>query len=249
MLWFALSTHPHQTAIGAMRASEPGLEADLAWAVKHTGNTLRELESAGFVDLSHIPPIIVLVHFIHDNPPDNRNVIKGWRLPWSELPDGEVKTRLHTRIIDLLAGMSDAWLAMFEEVCPVTSGMGTPAASTGKPKTPDPWTEQVERAFVKSWNDRQGVVTVNGDVLTNARRVLLRQRLRADGWRDNCRDAIARFPLAQWPEGSEGSEGWRPTIEWFLRPDTVTRILEGEFDRAFTGKRPGPPPHLNVQDL
>ena len=245
LLWFAISTHPHQTALGAMRASAPGLGTDLGWAVKHTGNVLRELEAAGFVDISHIPPIIVLVHFIHDNPPDNRNVIKGWRVPWSELPDGDVKTRLHSRIVELLAGLSDAWLDTFEQVCPVTTGTGA-AAAPGKPTRPDPWTEQIERAFVKAWNGQAGLVKVQGETLTQTRRAILRQRLRSEGWRDQCREAIAKFPLAQWPEGSDG---WRPTIEWFLRADTVTRILEGEYDRAIAGERSGPPAQLNVREL
>ncbi|NJL44547.1 MAG: hypothetical protein HC945_04535, partial [Nitrosarchaeum sp.] len=53
----------------------------------------------------------------------------------------------------------------------------------------------------------------------------LRTRLSDSGW--EWQQALAKFPLRCF-EGNP--DGWRPDFDWFVRTDTVTKILEGKYD-------------------
>lgn len=59
------------------------------------------------------------------------------------------------------------------------------------------------------------------------RRVSFNARLKDPGW--DWRAALAKFPL-KLVESNPG--GWKPDMDWFLRPDSVGRILEGKYDWA-----------------
>lgn len=79
--------------------------------------------------------------------------------------------------------------------------------------------------IVSTWNATAGVAPVRK--LTDARLAHLRKRLRDSSW--DWRAALAKFPLAF--KGSGGD--WMPSFDWFVRPDTVTKILEGQFDSSY----------------
>ena len=86
-----------------------------------------------------------------------------------------------------------------------------------------------ELEFLQAWNSAKGctpVKPINGRLmLTDARRKHFRVRIRDPVW--DWRAALAKFPLqtvvAQ-------PEGWKPDMDWFLKPDSVTKILEGKYD-------------------
>lgn len=86
-----------------------------------------------------------------------------------------------------------------------------------------------ELEFLQAWNSAKGntpVKPINGRLmLTDARRKHFRARIRDPVW--DWRAALAKFPLqtviAQ-------PDGWKPDMDWFLKPDSVTRILEGKYD-------------------
>ena len=84
-----------------------------------------------------------------------------------------------------------------------------------------------ERKFVESWNLAEGVVKNRGETLTAGRRAKFRARLRNKTWLADAHDAIAKFPL---PLFAERAEGWKPDMDWILKPDTVYRIIEGKYD-------------------
>ena len=87
--------------------------------------------------------------------------------------------------------------------------------------------------FVLSWNATAG--TRHCRKITGKRLLALKARCLDPDW--DWRAAIAKFPLKLF--ASEPG-GWQPTLEWFLRPDTVTSILEGKYDWS---KRDGKPAH------
>lgn len=83
--------------------------------------------------------------------------------------------------------------------------------------------------LVVVWNGLQEVRLVRD--ITSDRRKKLATRWKETAFREGWRDAMDKFPLKCFCE--EG--GWRPTIDWFLRPKQVTRILEGDFDWSKNG--------------
>lgn len=48
-------------------------------------------------------------------------------------------------------------------------------------------------------------------------------------WREHWQEAMQRVAGSTFCHGG-GDKGWRAGIDWFLRPDTVARILEGKYD-------------------
>jgi len=77
--------------------------------------------------------------------------------------------------------------------------------------------------FVLTWNEAPGVVPIRK--LSAARKSKLLPRLREDDW--DWRAALAKFPLKCF-QGHP--QGWRPDFDFIVRPDTVTKILEGKYD-------------------
>lgn len=87
------------------------------------------------------------------------------------------------------------------------------------PIEPTPSDDVVE--FISVWNSTQGSRAIRK--LTDARTASLRRRLKERDW--DWRAALAKFPLEVTKSGT-----WRPDLDWFLRPDSVTKILEGKYD-------------------
>ncbi len=52
-------------------------------------------------------------------------------------------------------------------------------------------------------------------------------RMKSETW--NWREALDRLATSAFCQGG-GKDGWRADIDFFLRPDTVARILEGKYD-------------------
>lgn len=81
---------------------------------------------------------------------------------------------------------------------------------------------------VDEWNRLDGVSECR--VVTSTRRKLIATRLRDSWWRGNWLNAIARIPKARWLHENDGN--WKADIDWFLRPDTAAKLLEGKYDNA-----------------
>lgn len=90
---------------------------------------------------------------------------------------------------------------------------------------PDDSKSETESEFVQAWNACAGVIKNQGPRLTAKRRKSFLTRLSDPTW--NWRPALAKFPL-KLVQSDPG--GWKPDVDWFLRPDSVQRILEGKYD-------------------
>lgn len=112
---------------------------------------------------------------------------------------------------------------------------GAPPDGGDPPQPPDddkPDLLKLEAEFVAQWNACDGVTPNRGDRLTDGRRTSFRARLKSKTWLEEAQEAMRKFPLPV-SRGSPGS--WRPDLEWFLRPDSVTKILEGKYDWSKDG--------------
>lgn len=88
--------------------------------------------------------------------------------------------------------------------------------------------------FISMWNATKGVTKISG--LSKKRLAALNARLREkvigpDGgplaWIDALELSLKKFPL-KFTRGDPA--GWVPDGDWILKPDSVTRILEGKYD-------------------
>jgi len=71
---------------------------------------------------------------------------------------------------------------------------------------------------------------------TAKRATALKQRQADSYWREHWQEALGRLAQSTFAQGG-GEQGWRGSLDWFLRPDTVARILEGRYeDREHAGR-------------
>jgi|GEM_PF-1566178 len=91
---------------------------------------------------------------------------------------------------------------------------------------------QQERDLIAKWNNLPGVVANRGDTFTEKRRRMFRARLKSTTWLEEATTAMDKFPLQCQLDGRGDvrSDAWKPNLEWFLAPDSVTNILEGKYD-------------------
>lgn len=102
---------------------------------------------------------------------------------------------------------------------------GTPAASLS---------QDIQEVF-DSWNRLRGLPHCL--VVSDSRRRTIRVRLVDPFFKANWKLALAKIEQSDFCRG--GSErGWRASFDWFIRPDSVAKVMEGKYDKANSA----PPP-------
>ena len=79
--------------------------------------------------------------------------------------------------------------------------------------------------FLETWNRADGNVKANR--LEGKRLTAFNARLKEKSWLESWRSALDKFPLKLI---TSDPNGWKPDIDWFLKPDSVSRIIEGKYD-------------------
>lgn len=87
--------------------------------------------------------------------------------------------------------------------------------------------------FQVAWNRVVGVTPIHR--MTGKRVKALRVRSRDPDFVARWQEGIQRIAASDFCCGG-GSTGWLASVEWFLRPDTLTAILEGKYDNRANGK-------------
>ncbi len=82
-------------------------------------------------------------------------------------------------------------------------------------------------ALVDQWNAIPGIVRCLK--VTESRKRAYHTRAADPDWLANVPAALAKLAASTFCRG-ENDRGWRADIEWFLRPDTLVKLLEGKYD-------------------
>lgn len=114
--------------------------------------------------------------------------------------------------------------AMLDDAIPLPPSLPIPNKDPTDPSiTPKP--PLFLSQFIELWNQLPNVKICLA--ASDKRRKAFQARIKAgDKWPWEA--ALAKFPLRLYRDRKP--DEWRPNIDWFLREDTVTRILEGHFD-------------------
>jgi hypothetical protein len=106
------------------------------------------------------------------------------------------------------------------------------------------------RDLIHRWNGTAGVVKCRegNDARRKALKARLKERVLLDAkpvpWLEAALACLDRkFPL---PLCESDPDGWKPDIDWLLRPASVLKILEGKFDWQKNGKAAGRPERQTV---
>lgn len=83
--------------------------------------------------------------------------------------------------------------------------------------------------FLERWNATPGVQ--NARSMTPGRMKAFKVRCKSNGWPESVEEALERVAASDFCLG-KNDRGWVADIDWFLRPDTLTKILEGKYDNS-----------------
>lgn len=84
-----------------------------------------------------------------------------------------------------------------------------------------------ESEIVEAWNSIDGVTHVVA--MNPGRKKAIKARLNDRVFRDRWREAIEKVRGSPFCLG-ENDRNWRATFDWFLRPGTVAKAIEGQYD-------------------
>jgi hypothetical protein len=241
LIFFFALTHPNLTSLGAMRATIEGMAAEMGWEAERFRERFRELLRRGLLNHDSQAAFLLICNYLRYNGPDNPNQVKAWSGAWDLLPECQLKIELYQRLKQLVEQLGEQYAKPFAERFRQPSRNSTPNLELelelepeleleAPPEPLSAGTDDLtarERRFVTTWNATPGVIANRGDRLTNSRRAAFRARMKEPGWWDDLLRALAKFPLKC---TTSNPSGWKPDTEWVLRPDSVTRILDGKYD-------------------
>ncbi|MFC1806129.1 hypothetical protein ACFL09_04025, partial [Planctomycetota bacterium] len=105
-------------------------------------------------------------------------------------------------------------------------GKGGPKGTPPRPTTPALPYEDIKTA----WNGMAatcGLPSIRS--ITKKRKAALRQRWADPDWRDGWRTALDTIPNCPFLVSGEVGGTWTADFDWFVKPDSVTKIAEGKY--------------------
>jgi hypothetical protein len=90
-------------------------------------------------------------------------------------------------------------------------------------------------SVLERWNKATGLKGCL--LLSDKRRRLLQTRLSEKFFADNWQGAIERIEGSNFCKG-QNERGWKASFDWFIRADTVIKIIEGVYDNATSKPKP-----------
>ena len=108
---------------------------------------------------------------------------------------------------------------------PSPSPLPFPVPSPSPNPTPIP--PPTEAEVVAAWNAIEGIHKVQD--FTDNRKKALAARLKKESWIRSWKTALVKVSQSNFCKGG-GERKWVADIDWFLQPDTMTKILEGKYD-------------------
>lgn len=143
LVFFMLLTHPGMTALGAMRATVPGLAAEMDWTTEAFREAFMEVIAEGMAEHDEKACFVCLPNFIRYNEPENPNVVKAWVGALDMLPECEQRNLTLARAVAYAKAKSEA----FAEALPKAF---LEALSKGMPKQEQEQEQEQKDMYVAS---------------------------------------------------------------------------------------------------
>lgn len=110
LVFLFLLTHPHMTALGAMRASQAGLAAELQWDQKDFAKAFAECFRKPLLKVDETHNFLWILNFMKYNQPENPNVFKSWESALDYLPECNLKYQLIQEVKAFAEGLGEAFV-------------------------------------------------------------------------------------------------------------------------------------------
>jgi hypothetical protein len=122
LVFLFLLTHPNSTMLGAMRASVPGLAAELEMSTKAFQEAFGEALSRGIAKHDLGASFIWLPNFLKYNRPESPNVVRSWPDAFDLIPECALKRDLFEQLKAFVEGLSEGFKEAFAEAFPKDYG-------------------------------------------------------------------------------------------------------------------------------
>lgn len=122
LVFLMLLTHPHMTAIGAMRGTMGGLADELGWSVEAFREAFREASAKGMAEHDERASFVALPNFVKYNAPESPNVVKAWNAALDLLPECPLKSV----VIQRAKAFAEALPEAFTKALPEAFAKGMP---------------------------------------------------------------------------------------------------------------------------
>jgi hypothetical protein len=247
--------------IGMLMHTVPGLAAEKHWSLEKMTGALEPLIRDGLVRIDEAHGLIWLPNYLTYNMPSNPNQVLAWRWMLSELPNCDLKGEVVSRLREVMDPVCEenkkfevAFFRVLETLPkPFRNGLANPVIEKSEERGVRSEERGVRRESERGvsskldspslengvfdlWNDKAKAHGFPECKAQNAeRRRTLKKRMTSEFWRSNYRAALEKIPDCPFLMG-DNKRGWKITIDFFLRPKSVARIMEGEFDGKAGGK-------------
>jgi hypothetical protein len=118
LVFFFLLTHPNLTMLGAMRATIPGLTAELGMPAEAFAKAFGEVLSKGMVKHDQSASFFWLPNFLKYNRPESPNVVKSWPDAFDLLPGCQLKGQLFQHLKAFAEGLTKGFQEAFAKGMP-----------------------------------------------------------------------------------------------------------------------------------
>jgi hypothetical protein len=115
LVFLFLMTHPNLTMLGAMRATVPGLAAELGISLEGFAEAFREALAKGMAKVDQHSCLVWLPNFLKYNKPESPNVVKAWPEAFDLLPECALKLQLFEQVKGFAEGMTEGFRKAFRE--------------------------------------------------------------------------------------------------------------------------------------
>ena len=115
LVFFYELTHPNLTMLGAMRATVPGLAAELGMPPEAFAEAFREVLTKGMAKHDERASFFWLPNFLRYNKPESPNVVKSWLEAFDLLPECVMKSELFQQLKAYTEGMTKGFREAFAE--------------------------------------------------------------------------------------------------------------------------------------
>ena len=115
LAFLLLLSHPHMTALGAMRASMGGLAADLDWTTERLSKAFAEALVKGLAKHDAKACFVWLPNFLKYNRPESPNVVISWSKALDLLPECLLKYELIKAVKAFTEGLPEGFAKALPE--------------------------------------------------------------------------------------------------------------------------------------
>lgn len=198
-LWQRILTGPELGCIpGLFRAREGGLADDLEWPLEDFRRCWLEIAAQKMAEADWRAGLVWVPNGIVHNAPQSSNVIVGWRVALTELPECDLKRRAIRALRAYIAQMGETWAKAFKVACgePLAKASPKPKAKASPKPSDKPIENPIDIQEQEQEQEQDRNPAAPPDLVARAKRVL-----------ENPHDGQYESP-SRWPEVVAIAKAW-----------------------------------------